>query len=643
MKNKYKKLLFLNLLWMPTLVFASDGNNEFPIGFALAMEAFVSIHMSVFVLKPLAEMFSKESSKKTFWTLFAARAGILIFFDFFVTPFIAIVDFIGVFIGAALIVPICAKITKTRIDGRSNQVIKVTPVTTVIPPSDQVKGVELKCAKCNALLQVTDKFCPSCGEAFNGNNVVVSENVNATIQTSTKVAVLPSNFDNIYRLSEDKMLEEFINRELTKAGIDKSLGLIPSDILKRKKILNIIFSILVFVFITLIFFHFPIYTYIVGIVILFIFFKVTRKYDLIKYLKKQIKARPSEKITNIVMSVKNTFIADNSKVIFTISLLASIILPLIIFSSPRILYEKVDGGYAVRYYAFGLTNFKTATIPATYKSENVIALRGNTFSNMPFLQEVNLPDTIVEIRGQAFKNNISLTKVNIPNNLEYLGGGAFYNCNSITDIELPDTLTYLGGEAFYGASSLKSIKLSNNLIEIRGNTFENCSSLESVDIPDSVRRIGGHAFYGNSNLSKVIFTENSQLNEIGSSAFRRCDSLYEITLPHDVYINERAFKESPTSVNYFESKKPIKNIITIPNDGSYKSISTNNYGNIDLRITDAKFENGYLQMTLHLSGGINKTIDIICNGSPYYIYNDFYIITNKYTYKPSTTTFNFYY
>ncbi|MBE6159945.1 MAG: hypothetical protein E7157_02735 [Lactobacillales bacterium] len=643
MKNKSKFLLFLSLLWLPVLVSAGDGNSGLDIVSALAMEVFVSIHMSVFVLKPLADMFSKENSKKTFWILFAIRAGILLFFDFFVTTFIAIIDFIGVFIGAALIVPICAKITKTKINSRSNQVIKTTPITAIAQSQDQIKGIELKCAKCSAVLNVTDKFCSHCGEAFDGSNVVVSENANETIKIPNKVAVLPSHFDKMYSLSEEQMLEEFINKELTKAGVDKSSGLIPSDVLKRKKILNIIFSFLVFVFITLIFFHFPIYTYIVGIVILFIFFKVTRKYNLIKYLKKEIKARPSEKISNIVMNVKNTFVADTSKGVFRISLIAAIILPLIIFSSPRILYEKVDGGYAVRYYAFGLTNFKTATIPATYKGEDVISLRGNTFSNMPFLQEVNLPDTIVEIRGQAFKNNISLTKVNIPNKLEYLGGGAFYNCNSITDIELPDTLTYLGGEAFYGASSLKNVKLSNNLIEIRGNTFENCSSLESIKIPDSVLRIGGHAFYGNSNLSEVIFTENSQLFKIGSSAFRRCDSLYEITLPNDVYINERAFKESPTNVNYFESKKPTKNIITIPNDGSYKSISTSKYGNINLRITDAKFENGYLNMTLHLSGGINKTLDITCNGSPYYIYNDFYIITNKYTYKPSTTTFNFYY
>lgn len=551
-KLQMKKILsIISLLLIPTIVFASNGENDFFALGALGIEAFVSIHMSVFVLKPLAEMFSKENSKKTFWNLFAIRAGILIFCDFFVTPYIAIADFIGVFIGAIIVVPICAKITKTQIDRRSNQVIRTTTTVAPTPSTVQVNGIELKCAKCGAILQITDKTCSSCGEPFDGNNVVISEKVSTTVQTPPKVVVLPGNFDQMYSLTEDKMLEEFINRELTKAGVDKTSKLIPSDILKRKKILNIIFSILIFVYITLVFFHFPIYTYIIGIVILFIFFKVTRKYDLIKYLKKQLKARPGEKVSNIVMNAKNTFITDNSKGAFKISMVVAIVLPLIIFSSPRILYEKVEGGYAVRYYIFGLTNFKTATIPETYKNEKVVSLRGNTFSNMPFLESVSLPDTVTEIRGQAFKNCYKLTEVNIPKELEYLGGGAFYNAKSIKRVELPDTLTYLGGESFYGAKSLEYVKLSNNLTEIRGDSFEYCTSLKRITIPDNVTRIGGHAFYGDSLLSEVSISENSKLSEIGSSAFRQCLSLYNITIPSGTYVNERAFKESPTSINYF--------------------------------------------------------------------------------------------
>lgn len=552
-EKRYKIVLILAFLLIPTIVLASSGDSDFPISYAIGMEMFVSIHMSIFVLKPLSDIFSKKNSKKTFWTLFVIRAGVLLFFNFFITPFIAIVDFFAVFVGGFIIVPISAAITKTKINGRTNQVIKTTLATPTTREQTQAKGVELKCAKCNTVLKITDKFCSNCGEPFDKNNVVISENVNATVQPPLKVPVLPTNFDQIYSLTEDKMVEAFINRELTKAGIDKSSKLIPSEVLKRKKILNAIFSILVFVFITLIFFHFPIYTYIVGIIILFIFFKVTKKYDLIKYLKKQLQARPNEKVSNIVMNVKNTFITDNSRSAFIISLLIAIILPLIIFSSPRILYEKVDEGYAVRYYIFGLTNFKTATIPEIYKNEKVVSLRGNTFSNMPFLESISLPDSIFEIRGQAFKNCYKLTEVNIPTELKYLGGGAFYNAKSIKRVELPDTLTYLGGESFYGAASLEYVKLSNSLTEIKGDSFEYCTSLRSIIIPDNITRIGGHAFYGASSLSVVSISQNSKLIEIGSSAFRKCSSLYNITIPSRTYINERAFKESPTIVNRYNN------------------------------------------------------------------------------------------
>ena len=407
-------------------------------------------------------------------------------------------------------------------------------------------GVELRCAKCNAILQVNDNFCQSCGTPFTGNNVVVTEKNNYS-----KEIVTPEKFDNLFSLDEDSMLEGFIKKEMLKLGFDKNTKLIHSDILKRKKVLNLIFGLLVFIYTTMIFFHFPLLTYIIGFIILIIYFVNSRKYNLIKYLKKQVKARPNEKISNIVMSTKSLLIKDTSKLTLAISLIIAIVLPLIIFSTPKIIYEKVDGGYAVRYYLYGLTNYKTVVIPDTYKNSKIVSLRGNTFSNMYFLESVKLPDTITEIRGQAFKNCRSLTNVNIPSKLEYLGGGAFYNAIKIDNIILPDTLTFLGGESFRGASSLRTIKLSNNLTEIRGDTFSYCYSLQSIVIPDKVTRIGGHAFYEDYNLETVSISKNSNLAEIGSSAFRKCESLSSIKIPSGTYINERAFKESPTSVSRY--------------------------------------------------------------------------------------------
>lgn len=544
--KKLRNLLLLMLLLFPNIVFAKSSSNFFPIEVAIFFEIIVSLSLSNVVLKHLSEIISQDNSKKVYWILSALRICLLLYCDLFISTYVAFIDLLLFFIVAFIITPIST--IKSNNNFVSNNII---PKNTMMSNNynnnvNGAEGIVLKCTKCNSVLNVNYKFCPNCGASFDGDNVQVT--FDPSNVPAPKVMVTANTYDMMYRLPENKMIEEFINKELVKAGIDKNSRLIPQDTLKRKKVLNVIFSILVFVYISLIFFHFPILTYIIGLIILFVFFLLTRKFNLVKYLVKQLKLRPSEKISNIIMNTKNTLMIDDSTKIFIPSICLAIVLPLLIFMNPRILYEHVDGGYAVRFYTFGVTNFTSATIPETYNGESVVALRGNTFSNMFLLKEVALPDSIVEIRGQAFKNDKSLVTVNMPSNLEYLGGGAFYNCRSLTHIEIPDTVTYMGGETFYGCHSLETVKLSNNITEIRGNSFEECTSLTTIDIPDGVTRIGGHAFYGCSSLKEVSISENSKLKEIGSSAFRLCDSLYEITLPQKVYVNERAFKESPTKI-----------------------------------------------------------------------------------------------
>lgn len=567
-----KKIMgFIWLLFVPFVVLASSGDSI--IGVALFIEAFVTIHMTVFVILPLSRLLPLEDSSKAFWMLFISRVVFLLFCDFFVTPNVFILDFLSVFIGAFIVVPIAAVAKrKDKIDNSSkvndlildNNDVQRTPLVSSIS-DEEIKVSEkkneevireaiknLKCPKCNEKLRPIDKFCPNCG-------VDVKKEVEFQINNAGKQApiikkdyVLPTSFSNIYNSSENNILDEYIKIELENQKIDLNTNLMPLSTLKRKKVLSIIFSILVFIYISMIFFHFPLLTYIIGIIILIVFFVISRKFNLVKMIAKEIKARPMEKMDNIIINIVNSLTDDNLLTFKICSFLVAVFLPLMIFMTPKIFYEKQGDGYAVRFYAYGLLNYKSATIPEEHNGKKVIALRGNTFSNMYFLEKVTLPDTIKEIRGQAFKYDWKLTDVNMPKSLEYLGGGAFYNCISLKKISLPDTLTYMGGETFYNATSLEYVKLSRNLTEIRGNTFENCYSLKEIAIPDKVTRIGGHAFYGNQSLSKVTLTENSKLTEIGSSAFRQCYKLKTITIPIHTTVNDRAFKESPTKVSRFK-------------------------------------------------------------------------------------------
>ena len=346
---------------------------------------------------------------------------------------------------------------------------------------------------------------------------------------SEKRIVHAEDFDPMFAMSEEDCVEEFIKREMQRAGITEEQNLIPEDMLRRKNILNVIFAVLLFVYISLFFFHFPTKTYVIGFLILAVYAFWTGSYGLMRYLKKEIKSRPQEKVFNIVMNVKSSLVPDYSKKLKWILMAVAVAGSLLLFSKPRIFYEQADDGYYVRFYTYGVTNMTTAAIPDTYQGEKVVGLRGNTFSNMPFLKEVTLPDSITEIRGQAFKN-----------------------CKKLERVTLPENLTYLGGEAFYHCSSLEEVKLPAGLTEIRGNTFEECSSLLRIEIPDNVTRIGGHAFYGNTSLEEVVISPDSKLQQIGSSAFRCCDSLREITLPREVSVNERAFKETPVRIDYYE-------------------------------------------------------------------------------------------
>ena len=575
-----KKLVGVMGMFMIPLVVLANSSSSSMLPTAILFETFITVHMSLGVFKPLSELLPFEDEKLTFWILFIARIIFLLYCDFYVSPGVFIFDFFMVFIGAISVsilssFNIFKKNTKeSAIDNLSTDASSILKsssigsagISDVISATDEqsinvnekkfeeamsIAVQNLTCPSCGEKLRATDKFCSNCGADVKDMIATAIKNVE---QENKPVYVDSTCFSDIYNNNETKLLEEYIKAELEGHDIDAKTKLMPLEILKRRKVLSIIFAVLLFVYISMIFFHFPLQTYVIGAIILIIFYIITKKFNLVKMIAKDIKARPTENMNNIIMNAINNLTEDNNVTFRICSLLVAIFLPLMIFMTPKIMYEKQDNGYSVRFYAYGLLNFKTATIPEEHNGKKVISLRGNTFSNMPFLEKVTLPDSIKEIRGQAFKNDKKLIEVNIPKNLEYLGGGAFYNCISLKKVSLPDTLTYMGGETFYNATSLEYVKLSKNLTEIRGNTFENCTSLKEISIPDKVTRIGGHAFYGDYKLSSVIITENSALVEIGSSAFRECTSLKAIKIPRVTYVNDRAFKQSPTVITRYEIK-----------------------------------------------------------------------------------------
>ena len=581
---------------------------------ALFMEAFVSIPMSIFVLSPLSKIISKDNSKKVFWILFAIRAAILIFCDLFVTTEIAIVDFIAVFIGAFIVIPISATITKTPINGRSNQVITNNIGANMNPNPTITPNIALKCAKCGATLQITDKFCTACGTSFDGNNVQVVQQ--QTVQDTSPVV----NFDMAYYGTEKTILKNMLKEEIKNQGENISL-LSTRSLNTKKNILLAIFGIITLVSTLLYFFNYSIvlcaFIEIIGLLIYLI---ISKRFNILNILTKKAIKSPDEDLSKIVNDIRSekqdTFLPQIIKLMLVV--FVAIFIPSVTFFQPKLLYTRYGDGYQVFRYTKGIVQGSDeVTIPSTYKGKNVIAIgesafqnakvskvnipygiesikikafynasniqtleipssvieiRGEAFAYMSNLTHISLPEGLKEIRGGAFKYDYNLTNIKLPSTLEYLGGSAFSHCSSITEITIPkkvteingatfeymtslrtinmhEGITYIHGEVFVGDTSLNNVKLPSKITEIKGSTFENCSSLTSIEIPEGVTRIGGHAFYGCSSLSYVYVPRT--LTEIGSSAFRQCYSLRSITIPRNAYVNERAFKESPTSISYY--------------------------------------------------------------------------------------------
>ncbi|MEG0826529.1 MAG: leucine-rich repeat protein [Bacilli bacterium] len=601
-----RKILMAILVFLPTIVSASDGNNGISIGVAIGMEVFMSFHMSLLVLRPMTMMIKPDDSKKMFWILFAIRVIVLLLCDFFVTPNIAIVDFIAVFIGVFIIVPITSAITKKPISmaigGMADEINKNTLDTNATVPSG---SIILKCTKCGNILNVNDKACAKCGTPFKGDNAQV-------VQDTSPIVPM----DNTYLANEKIILKNMIIAEIRNQGEnEKTLTNIKTN--KKKNIWWLIYTLLTVLIVVMYFFNYSITTCIlIEAVVAIIYAIVCKKLNVVNILMKKSVKEPTADISMLVKNIKeekkNLVLSTPLKVL--IAIIIAVIIPSAIFFNPKVLYQKVGDGYYVFRYTRGLTYNEEVTIPSTHNRKNVIGIgekafinstvkkvnlpttlttiktkafyncskleqmiipkgvteiRGSTFENCTNLIIVSLPEGLLDIRGSVFKNCTKLTNVKLPNSLEYLGASAFSHCNSITEMTIPKNVTEINGQTFEYCTSLRKINLHDNITsihgavfmecnslnnvilpskitEIRGNTFECCSSLTSIIIPEGVTRIGGHAFYGCSSLSYVSVP--STVVEIGSSAFRQCFTLRSIYIPCTALVNEKAFKESPTRI-----------------------------------------------------------------------------------------------
>ncbi len=528
--NKYFILSFI-LLFVPITVFAKTLVNQELLFYSIISEIISTIIITFFAFRPLYNFIYDDDTKTSIKYLFLLRILIIVVLNFASSVICAIADLIF-----TLLLSIVVSITNCREKLKIKKYLKKNifnnPLAKNVLDSiskyedikiDKFLDINIECPKCGKNLTIKDNFCTSCSMA----------------QYSFKVG---------YNNSNEAFINYFINRELENNNISNKM--ILSEMKVYKNILYVVFSVLLFIYVSSIFFHLPILFYLIGLCFLVVFYIKICRYNLINYLKKVFRMRSSECFSDLILEIKNKLVEDKSYIYKFSGVVCAFTLSFIIFSSPHIIYEKVSGGYAIKNYTFSVFSFDKVTIPKTYRGRKVIKISKNSFSNMYFLKEVNIPNNVLSIDKYAFKNCLSLKDIHLSNKIKYIGEGVFYNNISLKTVSLPSSLTFLGSGAFHNARNLVSIELSPNLSVISDRTFEYCKSLEFISIPDKVSVIGKYAFYRTKNLSEVNFSDNSELTYISDYSFSDSIEFYNVSFPEGMDVNPYAFQDTYPFLNY---------------------------------------------------------------------------------------------
>ncbi len=106
---------------------------------------------------------------------------------------------------------------------------------------------------------------------------------------------------------------------------------------------------------------------------------------------------------------------------------------------------------------------------------------------------------------------------------------AFYNCKVMKVCEMHDDVEAIQHEAFTNCSALEAIKLSTKFKLIGYDAFRWCESLDAIFLPCSLDKIEEEAFFGCNRMKIVSFPPSFSAEQIGKTAFYRCDRLFHRT------------------------------------------------------------------------------------------------------------------
>ena len=176
--------------------------------------------------------------------------------------------------------------------------------------------------------------------------------------------------------------------------------------------------------------------------------------------------------------------------------------------------------------------------------ETLTTLLSYSFSNLPELLTLTIPDSVETIETDSIRNCSKLKTVTLGAHVTKINDKAFNNLESLENVSLIDTnVQTLTSFSFYECPKLYLIIVddNSNFIFEEGILFNKYKTelilylksynLVHITIPRNVSIISQYAFSECSSIQTVSFETESSINDIKLGAFQNCKSLKQINFP----------------------------------------------------------------------------------------------------------------
>ena len=181
-------------------------------------------------------------------------------------------------------------------------------------------------------------------------------------------------------------------------------------------------------------------------------------------------------------------------------------------------------------------DYYSANIVNVTIGSNVESIGSYAFAYCSGLTEVTIGAGVTSIGSYAFRDCSNLTEINY--NAAVVAdltssSNVFYNVGSNSDgitVTFGESVTSIPAYLFYTYTSyvpnLVSVTIGSNVERIGSSAFRDCSNLAEITISEGVTSIGSNAFRGCSNFAEI--TIPASVTSIGSYAFAYCSNLMKI-------------------------------------------------------------------------------------------------------------------